>query len=148
MPPGAWLPKTSASRGPYGSRTTSKRSSLRGTELGIADPLDAPRWSSSSGPLSCLPDKAISQKKDIDLSPCERFQGIIGHGHERFLVVERRVENERHAREVSKATDQRVEQRILLLIDDLHTAGAILMQNGGDLGRSFGADGIRQNHQV
>ena len=79
-----------------------------------------------ASPLSCSSDKAISQKEGIEPSACKRLQGVIGRCHQRFLVIERRVENERNAGELSKAIDQRMEQRVLLRVDELNPAGSIL----------------------
>ena len=87
-------------------------------------PLAGPRRGSRSRRVAVRPhrvqalsrssNKAISQKEGIDVRRRERSERIIGRGHQRFLVVERRVENERHTRELAESRDQRVKERSLL----------------------------------
>ena len=102
----------------------------------------------TSVPSSWSPDKVVSQKKSIDPGACERLQGIIGRRHQRFLVVERGVEHERNAGELSKSTDQRVEQRILLRVDQLHAAGSVLMHHGRNAAPLDRADRVGQDHET
>ena len=89
-------------------------------------------WTIAVEPLRGPADKMISQKKDIDFGARERFERIVGSCHQRLLVVERRVQNERDVSDPLKFTDQRMKQRVLLRVHQLHPASFVAMQHGRD----------------
>ena len=75
---GGVITENQRKRQPYRSRTGSKRLSARGTTAGAADSGTSSSGRLRFGPLSRSSNKAISQKKGIDLRRPKRLDRIIG----------------------------------------------------------------------
>ena len=101
----------------------------------------------SSGPHAPA-DKVVSQEEDIDSGSIERSQRIGGCRHERFLIVERSVENERHAAVLLESLDKRMEEWILVRVYELDAAGAVTMQHGRDSPSLLGSNRIGKIHEA
>src|SRR5215472_10093782 len=72
----------------------------------------------------------VAHEQRIDAGATECGDRVGRRTYDRLIVVERRIENERHPCSCEETRNQVMEARISLMPDELHAGGSIMMDHG------------------
>src|SRR5690348_18119346 len=78
-----------------------------------------------------LREQVIPYHQNVHMSAQKTFDGLGRRAYDRFIVIERGIEDGGNASERGELADQSPIPRISPLLDGLHAAGAIHVRGGG-----------------
>src|ERR1700737_4745018 len=108
-----------------------------------------PRRSSTSAlQLAFCHEADIVHEQRVDPGLAKSHDRVGGRADDRLAVVERRIDNDRHAGAREEAGYRLVKARIRFAAHDVEPGAAVLMHDGGDAAAPLGLDRTSKQHEL